>query len=214
MFKYCPVVGNRCVFDLRWCDTLPNGRELITGILFEQFTFRPAELDLIELARAKLGTGRYSLGADPAKAPRTVDCSSFIQWVYAQIGMQIPRASIDQRFCGEEIPLDQARAGDLIFTTGPQNYFISDPTMGIGHVGLLTGGGTVIHSQSKRPSIEEISIEDFLSRERYARGVSRLLPPVEDRLILELASDHQIRFGIDVLRMAMRLMPIIPIPSQ
>jgi cell wall-associated NlpC family hydrolase len=70
-----------------------------------------------------------------ANGPSGFDCSGLVQWSYAQAGISLPRTSQAQRHAGHQVPLSQARPGDLV-------VYRSDAS----HVGLYAGNGQVIHA--------------------------------------------------------------------
>ncbi len=78
---------------------------------------------IISLARSLIGKP-YKYGATPEEAPDVFDCSSFIQYIFKQIGVQIPRVSTFQAADpqGTEIipseDLSNLQPGDPIFTRG------------------------------------------------------------------------------------------------
>ncbi len=83
--------------------------------------------------RRPLGLGRpYVWGAN---GPSGFDCSGLMQWAYAHAGVHLPRTSQEQRFAGRQVPLSQARPGDLV-------VYRSDAS----HVGMYAGNGQVIHA--------------------------------------------------------------------
>jgi cell wall-associated NlpC family hydrolase len=82
-------------------------------------------------ARSALGTP-YVWGAT---GPYGFDCSGLMQWSYAQAGVQLPRTSQEQAYAGRQIPLSEARPGDLVI-------YRSDAS----HVGMYMGNGQVIHA--------------------------------------------------------------------
>lgn len=59
------------------------------------------------------------------------DCSGLMQWVFSKAGIAIPRTAAEQWKATEEIPLEEARPGDLIFFKG--TYGAPDH---ISHVGI------------------------------------------------------------------------------
>ncbi|MFJ5028009.1 NlpC/P60 family protein [Streptomyces sp. NPDC088560] len=85
----------------------------------------------VAAAQATLGHP-YVWGAN---GPSGFDCSGLMQWSYAQAGLQLPRTSQEQRFAGRQIPLSQARPGDLV-------VYRSDAS----HVAMYVGDGKVIHA--------------------------------------------------------------------
>ncbi|MFI5974631.1 NlpC/P60 family protein [Streptomyces sp. NPDC051452] len=85
------------------------------------------------LAAARAALGRpYVWGAN---GPSGFDCSGLMQWAYAHAGVHLPRTSQEQRFAGRQVPLSQARPGDLV-------VYRSDAS----HVGMYVGHGQVIHA--------------------------------------------------------------------
>ncbi|MFE1247914.1 NlpC/P60 family protein [Streptomyces sp. NPDC058735] len=85
----------------------------------------------VAAARSALGKP-YVWGAN---GPTGFDCSGLMQWSYAQAGVALPRTSQAQRHAGRQIPLSQARPGDLV-------VYRADAS----HVGMYMGNGQVIHA--------------------------------------------------------------------
>ena len=86
-----------------------------------------------------------------------IDCSGFTQQIYAAFGVSLPRVDSAQALCGVEIPLSQAKAGDLLC------YY--------GHVGIYNGSGGIIHASSPGVGIVEFSNCQY----RTLRCVRRVL---------------------------------------
>ncbi|RZB20886.1 hypothetical protein StrepF001_07540 [Streptomyces sp. F001] len=70
-----------------------------------------------------------------ANGPSGFDCSGLMQWSYAQAGVALPRTSQAQRAAGRQVPLSEARPGDLV-------TYRSDAS----HVAMYMGNGQVIHA--------------------------------------------------------------------
>ncbi|WP_432116800.1 NlpC/P60 family protein [Streptomyces sp. bgisy032] len=85
----------------------------------------------VAAARSALGKP-YVWGAN---GPTGFDCSGLMQWSYAQAGVALPRTSQAQRYAGRQIPLSEARPGDLV-------VYRADAS----HVGMYMGNGQVIHA--------------------------------------------------------------------
>ena len=83
---------------------------------------------IIEIAARYVGTP-YVYGGS---TPDGFDCSGFTSYVYAQVGISLPRTSADQRYAGVQVSRDQAQPGDLVWSPG--------------HVGIYAGGNTMIDS--------------------------------------------------------------------
>ena len=87
----------------------------------------------------------YSFGA---RRPNSEDCSSLIQKLFSLVGIEMPRSSREQAQDGrfEEIPLEQMRAGDLVF-------FRNTWRRGISHVAFMLDEQTMIHSSPRSRSV-------------------------------------------------------------
>lgn len=74
-------------------------------------------------------------GTDPEKG---FDCSGFVQRVYQDLGISLPRVSADQARAGVEVAggMDAAEPGDLVFWSGSG----SRPN----HIGIYAGEGRML----------------------------------------------------------------------
>lgn len=98
---------------------------------------------IMVIAHKQLGTP-YEYGSCEAGG---FDCSGFIFYVFKSVGMELPRSSAAMAPVGKEVPLEQARKGDLIFFTG------TDPLdHSVGHAGIVINDAgqpvEFIHSSS------------------------------------------------------------------
>ncbi len=93
----------------------------------------------IEDGRAFLGTPYVWGGSDPGEG---FDCSGFVQYIFREEGVRLPRTSRQMARVGEDLParVDALRPGDLMF-------FSSDGD-GVDHVALYAGDGWLLHSSS------------------------------------------------------------------
>lgn len=89
-------------------------------------------------------------------SPRGLDCSGLVHYSLRRLGVLFPRDGGDQFRACEDIPIEEARAGDL--------YFFARPGEEIHHVGIVTGPGRILHS----PSTGEDVVEEDLPAERRA----------------------------------------------
>jgi cell wall-associated NlpC family hydrolase len=66
--------------------------------------------------------------------PRGFDCSGFVAYVFAQMGISVPHSSYAQYGMGIPVSSSQLQPGDLVFFAGAS------------HVGIYIGGGQFIHA--------------------------------------------------------------------
>jgi len=193
------AVGNRCAVHLpTLVPSLPAIFAIFDGdsllkILREQH-FNVVDVDLVSLARTFIGDCNYRLGATMEESPKVIDCSSFTKYLYAQKGIWLPRLSIQQRQKG--ISVEVPSPGDLVFTTGYRNFYEIDPQENIGHVGIATGEGTVIHATNVKGGVIESTWEEFNRGE--PRGIRRIvlhgtitLEKANKYLLIETADDFR-----------------------
>lgn len=167
------AVDNRCAINLKTLKMHVLDEEIIA--LLQKLDFGIIQVNPILLARLYIGKVVYQRGALYSQAPKTVDCSSFIKWVFGQCGIWLPRRTIQQFQRGKQVNLDKVVAGDLIFASGFRNYYLQNPKEGIGHVGIYTGEDTVIHAVNKKRGVIESPLSAFTKNNRF-RGVKRIIP--------------------------------------
>ena len=101
-------------------------------------------------------------GADPGG----FDCSGFVQYVFEQHGVAMPRDVRRQFGVGATITADALEPGDLVFfsTTAP----------GASHVGIVIGGDQFVHAPSSHGvvRVERLSAEYWADRFVGARRVN------------------------------------------
>ena len=99
---------------------------------------------VLSTADRYLGTRYRYGGTTPASG---FDCSGFVQYVFAEHGVSLPRTSRQQALAGRGVvPLiDELSAGDLVL-------FAQNGTR-IDHVAIYAGRGRIIHSTSSGGSV-------------------------------------------------------------
>lgn len=95
------------------------------------------------VGQAAVGAAENYLGVPyvwGGESPSGFDCSGLVQYVYRQVGVNLPRTSQEQALVGTPVPsLADAKPGDLVFFAG------SDGTdANPGHVGIYIGNGEMI----------------------------------------------------------------------
>lgn len=204
--------GQRCAVDFSEMNLpIPDAEAL--AILIDK-GFSLVEVDPVQVARACCGTAVYRRGALPEEAPNVLDCSTLIWWTYSQMGIELPRYSVSQRQAmadsgiRDPVQLQLTRPGDVIYVCGRHPYWLTDPQDGVGHVGLLTGEGTVIHAANKIRGVVEDPFDVFLKDWQDFRGIGRVLPPDRKVVTLETPPGRSIRWTIDLHRMILQRLPV------
>ncbi len=109
-------------------DTLPGIDHELKELLVKEVKMRQIKDSLISFAQNYEGRP-YRYGA---KGPKSFDCSGFVKFVYKHFNLDLNRTSSDQSNQGEEIPVELAQKGDLLFFTGSNKK-----TRKVGHVGIV-----------------------------------------------------------------------------
>jgi cell wall-associated NlpC family hydrolase len=120
-----------------------------------------------------------------------------IKWLYGQRGIWLPRRSIQQRALGQAVELHELREGDVVFTSGRINYYDTDPSCGVGHVGIATGEGTIVHAANSRVGIIETTVEDFISGEKL-RGIRRYVPKDSEVVTVTTPPQREVETSDDI----------------
>jgi cell wall-associated NlpC family hydrolase len=93
-------------------------------------TSKASPESIVQFAETLIGTP-YKYGSADAKYG--FDCSGFITYVFNHFNITVPRSSIDFTNVGSNVPLKNAKRGDLILFTG------TDSTEKfVGHMGIIT----------------------------------------------------------------------------
>ncbi|MDP2932544.1 MAG: NlpC/P60 family protein [bacterium] len=198
------AVGNRCAVILDSLRLSVSREETLAILNHEGFVL--IKVDIIALARQRIGTSQYRRGARFSEAPTVVDCSSFIKWLYAQRGVWLPRRSIQQREFGEVVNLDELIAGDVVFISGWFDFYHDDPTDGVGHVGIATGDGTVIHAANKKANVVESPLDRFIGKTKF-RGARRYTPKGVEVLTFETPAGREVETADDVRWIVLQSFP-------
>jgi cell wall-associated NlpC family hydrolase len=93
--------------------------------------------------------------------PAGFDCSGFVMFVYAQMGVSLPHLAAAQFNYGTPVSSDQLEPGDLVFFDG------------LGHVGIYIGGGEFIHAPHTGDVVKISSLGDSWYSGTYV-GARRL----------------------------------------
>ncbi|MFI6424177.1 C40 family peptidase [Promicromonospora sp. NPDC050880] len=95
---------------------------------------------IVDIAMQYLGVPYLWAGSTPAG----FDCSGFTSYVYAQVGIDLPRTSSEQRYAGTVVSADAAQPGDLIWSPG--------------HIAIYAGDGMQIEAPVPGETVRYTSI--------------------------------------------------------
>lgn len=119
------------------------------------------ESELITFAKKFLGV-KYKYGQTSPN--NGFDCSGFVYYVFKEFGINLPRSSSGMGQAGEDVNLEEAKAGDIILFTGT-----NPAKRSIGHVGIVLSnaeeGVRFIHASSgKAQAVTETNLEGSYQR--------------------------------------------------
>jgi peptidoglycan hydrolase-like protein with peptidoglycan-binding domain len=113
---------------------------------------------VVAIAKRYLGIPYRWGGASPATG---FDCSGFVMYVYAKVGVSLPHNAAAQYRYGRAVSRANLAPGDLVFFNG------------LGHDGIYVGGGRFIHSPHTGDVVKISSIHDSWYASRWV-GARRL----------------------------------------
>jgi len=129
-----------------------------------------------------LGT-RYVFGGNSRSG---VDCSSFVQKVFEELEVSLPRTAREQFEVGSTVAPGDLQKGDLIFFSTYASY--------ASHVGIYLGNNKMIHASSRdrRVVISSMNTSYYRSRFLGARRINKVNPDVFrlDDLILGVEEEN------------------------
>jgi peptidoglycan endopeptidase LytE len=126
---------------------------------------------LKKTAYSFLGT-RYRFGGSSRKG---IDCSSFVQHVFRELEVNLPRTAREQYWVGENVSQYDLQKGDLLFFRTYAPY----PS----HVGIYLGDNKMIHASSRDRKVVISPITSYY-RSRFL-GAKRLAKINPDLIKLE-----------------------------
>ena len=121
-------------------------------------------MSVVSMANNLVGKVKYSFGANSiTSAGGTGDCSSFVQYVFGQNGVSLPRTAESQYNSskGKSVDKDKLQAGDVVFFQGTYKS-------GISHVGIYVGNGKFVHNSSSKGGTTISDLSDAYYTKHYA----------------------------------------------
>lgn len=132
--------------------------------------------EIVSIARKLIGKP-YERGVTPEDAPEKFDCSSFTQYIFKQIGISIPRSSVQQagetdgHIIDPSTNPDELQVGDLLFMRSSRGHYHDELFGGrrvyIGHVAMYSGNGMIIHSKKSAGGVIEQTLKELLIDPNY-----------------------------------------------
>ena len=124
---------------------------------------------LLEIAASILGKP-YKYAVPVQEIGTFFDCSSFTQYVYKGIGVEIPRSTILQGTAGKEITANESlQLGDLLFYRGEKGHYndelFPERQVYIGHVAMYVGNDQAMHATGNKGVVKE-SLETIANEKR------------------------------------------------
>jgi hypothetical protein len=119
--------------------------------------------DAVDLAAGLIGRP-YVWGAE---GPDSFDCSGLTQYVYQQIGIDLPRRAISQSKFGDAARKGLQRGDLVFFSTDTRQSLVT-------HVGLYEGDGMMIDASSRHGRVRRDNLNDpfWIERFMFARRVA------------------------------------------
>jgi len=110
---------------------------------------------------------RYRFGGS---SKRGIDCSSFVQQVFREMEVSLPRTAREQFEVGSDVPPSDLQKGDLIFFRTYAHF----PS----HVGIYLGNNRMIHASSRdrRVVISPLNTPYYRARFIGAKRIAKINP--------------------------------------
>lgn len=92
-----------------------------------------------------LAAGKANLGVPyvwGGNRPGAFDCSGFVQYLFKQIGVNLPRVSYQQMAAGKRVDNANLQPGDLL------GWDYSDRNPGADHIAIYIGNGQIMHTNT------------------------------------------------------------------
>ncbi|MFF2090447.1 C40 family peptidase [Paenibacillus sp. NPDC058174] len=132
--------GLKKIWKLTLCTTIAASALALGALTDRAAAATPETLALIDNGKNFIGTP-YKYGA-PVGITYAFDCSSFTQYMFAGLDVDLPRTASSQASVGSKVAKTDLSVGDLVFfkTNGKS----------ISHVAIYAGSSKILHSSSSQ----------------------------------------------------------------
>jgi hypothetical protein len=129
------------------------------------------------------------------RCPGSFDCSGLTQYVYDQVGVNLPRQAIQQSKAGDAAGRRLQRGDLLFFSTDTRRSVVT-------HVGLYEGNGVMIDASKRHGRVRRDDLSDQYWAERFmfARRVDSSAAIPDQSTRRDRAPDLRRQAAIQVLR--------------
>jgi len=169
--------------------------------------------DLLDQVIVGLLDKPYKYGASITyDAPDFFDCSSFTAYVFAQLGIAIPRMTADQFLYGKEVNRNSLEVGDVVFSKGDsggreyidrlgkevevvhsstKDFLPGTRIPTLNHGGIYLGDGKIAHA-SGNWHVGKVVIEDLDSSPAFKNivGIRRFISNGEERYVVSIPQER------------------------
>lgn len=122
-------------------EVLESEPEVVPVVASKNAPVNPSGNDLVSIAYSLVGAP-YIAGSN---GPYGFDCSGFVQYVYAQMGINVSRSSSTQLHDGVEVSYENAQPGDIL----SWGYANGSAT----HSALYVGNGQMVHATNPQQGV-------------------------------------------------------------
>lgn len=148
--------------------SLPKQYLEVIGNLVKKTPAKQPAAQIINFAKNLIGVPYRYASSSPS---RGFDCSGFVNYVFENFGISVPRSSPEFVHAGTPVALSEAKVGDVLIFTGT-----NPKVRRIGHVGIIYSieGDDIkfIHSSSGKAKGVTITSLDGYYKTRFIKAVS------------------------------------------
>jgi len=166
-------------------DRLKPGQRLVLGhavssVRLDATLTEIPPSDLWSVIESYIGTP-YRFGGT---GPDGIDCSGFVQKVFLELDVTLPRSAREQYWYGEEIDRSELHSGDLLFFRTYAKY----PS----HVGIYLGDGKMVHASARSRRVVASDINQPYYRKRFigAKRLAGISPTLFDSGTLDTEAEE------------------------